>query len=135
MLTHLDFDHAGGLEDFPERAVHVLQTRARRGAGHARGFIDTPALSSRAMGRGPDWRFYRAGGERWFGFDAVRDLDGLPPEILMVPLPGHTLGSCGHRASTTPDGWLLNAGDAYFYRHEMDARARIARRGSRPTSA
>lgn len=25
LLTHLDFDHAGGLEDFPEAQVHVLQ--------------------------------------------------------------------------------------------------------------
>ena len=37
----------------------------------------------------------------------------------MVPLPGHTLGHAGV-AIDTPDGWLLNAGDAYFYRHEMD---------------
>ena len=26
VLTHLDFDHAGGLEDFPEATVHVMQT-------------------------------------------------------------------------------------------------------------
>ncbi len=25
VLTHLDFDHAGGLEDFPQAAVHVLR--------------------------------------------------------------------------------------------------------------
>jgi glyoxylase-like metal-dependent hydrolase (beta-lactamase superfamily II) len=25
VLTHLDFDHAGGLEDFPNATVHVLQ--------------------------------------------------------------------------------------------------------------
>jgi hypothetical protein len=27
-------------------------------------------------------------------------------------------------AVDTPDGWLLNAGDAYFHRHEMDAEPR-----------
>ena len=26
VLTHLDFDHAGGLEDFPEAIVHVMHT-------------------------------------------------------------------------------------------------------------
>jgi len=25
VLTHLDFDHAGGLEDFPEARVHVME--------------------------------------------------------------------------------------------------------------
>lgn len=25
LLTHLDFDHAGGVEDFPEATVHVMQ--------------------------------------------------------------------------------------------------------------
>ncbi|MFX5157655.1 hypothetical protein ABTC76_19800, partial [Acinetobacter baumannii] len=42
------------------------------------------------------WHTYpsRAGG-RWFGFDAVTQLDNLPPEILLVPLPGHTAGHAG----------------------------------------
>jgi glyoxylase-like metal-dependent hydrolase (beta-lactamase superfamily II) len=66
-----------------------------------------------------DWRTYSGGGERWFGFDAVRDLDGLPPEILIVPMPGHTWGHAGI-AVDTGSGWVLNAGDAYFYRREMD---------------
>jgi glyoxylase-like metal-dependent hydrolase (beta-lactamase superfamily II) len=49
----------------------------------------------------------------------VRGLDGLPPEILMVPLPGHTWGHAGI-AVRAGDGWLLNAGDAYFFREEMN---------------
>jgi hypothetical protein len=36
------------------------------------------------------WKYYSAGGEPWFGFEAVRDLDGLPKEILLIPLAGHT---------------------------------------------
>jgi glyoxylase-like metal-dependent hydrolase (beta-lactamase superfamily II) len=118
VLTHLDFDHAGGLEDFPDAAVHVLQ--AEFSAARAR---------QRLIGKGryrpeqwdevKNWRFHAPRGERWFGFEAVRDLPGLPPEILMVPLPGHTPGHAGV-AIDTPEGWLLNAGDAYFYRHEMD---------------
>jgi glyoxylase-like metal-dependent hydrolase (beta-lactamase superfamily II) len=48
----------------------------------------------------------------------VRDLDGLPPEILLVPLAGHTWGHAGV-AVDTGRGWLLHAGDAYFYRGEM----------------
>jgi glyoxylase-like metal-dependent hydrolase (beta-lactamase superfamily II) len=48
----------------------------------------------------------------------VRNLDGLPPEILSIPLVGHTRGHAGI-AIDMPAGWLLHAGDAYFYRQEM----------------
>jgi glyoxylase-like metal-dependent hydrolase (beta-lactamase superfamily II) len=118
VLTHLDFDHAGGLEDFPEARVHVLQSemaaaRARHGA-RERG-----RYRPQQWDDVKDWRFYEAGGGSWFGFESVRDLDGLPPEILVIPLPGHTAGHAGV-ALRTPDGWLFNAGDAYFHRHEMD---------------
>ena len=70
------------------------------------------------------WQVYgtRTGGEPWYGSDCVRDLRGLPPEILMVPLPGHTLGHAGV-AVRGRDGWLLLAGDAYFHHREMDADA------------
>lgn len=61
----------------------------------------------------------RAAGEPWFGFEAVRALDGLPPEILVVPLPGHTWGHAGIAVDRGAEGWLLHAGDAYFYRHEV----------------
>jgi glyoxylase-like metal-dependent hydrolase (beta-lactamase superfamily II) len=60
------------------------------------------------------WKYYAPGGEPWFGFEAVRDLEGLPPEILLIPLAGHTRGHAGI-AIKTADGWLLHAGDAYFY--------------------
>ena len=76
------------------------------------------------------WRTYRSGGERWFGFEAVRDLDGLPPEILMIPLPGHTRGHAGV-AIDTPEGWPLNAADTYFYRHEIDREVRRCPPGPR----
>ena len=36
----------------------------------------------------------------------------------MVPLTGHTLGHCGV-AIRGEEGWLLHAGDAYFFRDEM----------------
>jgi glyoxylase-like metal-dependent hydrolase (beta-lactamase superfamily II) len=118
VLTHLDFDHAGGLEDFPEARVHVLEAEMEI-AEDRHGLIQTRRYCPEQWDEVRDWRLYNPDGERWFGFKSVRDLDGLPPEILMVPLPGHTLGHAGI-AIDTPEGWLLNAGDAYFHRHEMD---------------
>jgi glyoxylase-like metal-dependent hydrolase (beta-lactamase superfamily II) len=119
VLTHLDFDHAGGLEDFPEATVHVMQTEIDA-AQDRHGFIASGRYRPKQWDEVKRWKYYASGGEPWFGFEAVRDLDGLPPEILLIPLAGHTRGHAGV-AIDTPEGWLLNAGDAYFYRHEMDA--------------
>nr|WP_246529110.1 MBL fold metallo-hydrolase [Microvirga zambiensis] len=118
VLTHLDFDHAGGLEDFPEATVHILRAEIEE-AEVRHGFIHRRRYRPEQWDGVRNWRFYDPTGERWFGFGSVRDLDGLPPEILMIPLPGHTMGHAGI-AIDMPKGWLLNAGDAYFHRHEMD---------------
>jgi glyoxylase-like metal-dependent hydrolase (beta-lactamase superfamily II) len=48
----------------------------------------------------------------------VGDIPGLPPEILLVPLIGHTVGHTGV-AVREDDRWLLHAGDAYFFHAEM----------------
>lgn len=120
VVTHLDFDHAGGLEDFSNAAVHVT-AREKEVADQRRGgaFVGTRRYRPQQWDEVQDWRLYPlGGGERWFGFDAVRDLEGLPPEILLVPLAGHTWGHAGV-AVREPEGWLLHAADAYFYRGEV----------------
>jgi glyoxylase-like metal-dependent hydrolase (beta-lactamase superfamily II) len=119
VLTHLDFDHAGGLEDFPHARVHVMEREREAAERKRRGFIARRRYRPAQWDGVRDWRTYAGAGEPWFGFDSVRALDGLPPEILMVPLPGHTWGHAGIALQTT-DGWVLNAGDAYFYRRELD---------------
>jgi glyoxylase-like metal-dependent hydrolase (beta-lactamase superfamily II) len=118
VMTHLDFDHAGGLEDFPGATVHVMERELSDATGPRAGFVPRNRWRLSQLDEVPGWRKYGASGEPWFGFDAVRGLEGLPPEILMVPLPGHTWGHAGV-AIQRPEGWLLHAGDAYFYRGEM----------------
>jgi glyoxylase-like metal-dependent hydrolase (beta-lactamase superfamily II) len=117
VLTHLDFDHAGGLDDFPSARVHLLAAEAET-ASAGRGFVMDRRYRPQQWGDRSRWKLYRAQGEPWFGFDAVRDLDGLPPDILLVPLPGHTHGHAGV-AVRSDGGWLLHAGDAYFHHDEM----------------
>ncbi len=122
VLTHLDVDHAGGLPDFPRAKVHVYAQE------HAAAVVERE-LKARfrfkecQWAHGPDWKLYEVSqGERWFGFECVRQLEGLPPEILLVPLVGHTRGHCAV-AVDRGDRWLLHAGDAYFFRREMEAHA------------
>lgn len=114
VLTHLDLDHAGGLVDFPKAKVHVLADE--HAAATARRTMNERARYRPIQwAHQPEFVLHRAEGEPWRGFDAVRAIDGLPPELLMVPLSGHTRGhACvgvdlGDRA-------LLHCGDAYFHR-------------------
>ena len=95
VATDLDFDHAGGLEDFPNATVHVMQREYDDATGPRAGVVARNRWRPSQLDKVLHWRGYGARGEPWFGFDAVRDLDGLPPEILMVPLPGHSWGHAG----------------------------------------
>ncbi|HEX8585599.1 MAG TPA: MBL fold metallo-hydrolase [Allosphingosinicella sp.] len=130
VLTHLDFDHAGGLEDFPNAIVHLMDAEFSAATGPRNGFVPRNRYRPAQFNDVANWRRYTGQGEAWFGFPAVRALEGLPPEILLVPLPGHTWGHAGV-AVDTGEGWLLHAGDAYFYRGEMRGEKRKCTPGLR----
>lgn len=121
VLTHLDLDHAGGIRDFPDAQVHVLRTELEAAIA-ARTSIERSRYPREQRARDPKWVTHDPRGEEWFGFAAVQDVPGLPPEILLVPLIGHTVG---HTGVAVRDGerWLLHAGDAYFHHGEMNVDA------------
>jgi glyoxylase-like metal-dependent hydrolase (beta-lactamase superfamily II) len=120
VLTHLDLDHAGGLADFPRAQVHVMIDEYAA-AMNPRTFTEKRRYAPRTWAHRPRWVLHRAEGERWMGFECVRQIQGLPPEVLLVPLAGHTRGHCAV-AVDTPAGWLVHAGDAYFFAGEMTPR-------------
>jgi glyoxylase-like metal-dependent hydrolase (beta-lactamase superfamily II) len=128
IATHLDFDHAGGLEDFPQATVHVMQREYDDATGPRASIVARNRWRPSQLDQVQRWQGYSVRGEHWYGFDAVRDLQDLPPEILIVPLPGHTWGHAGVAIRGDDGRWLLHAGDAYFYRGEM----RQARRHCTP---
>src|SRR4051812_5453686 len=119
VLTHLDFDHAGGLDDFPWARVHMLREE-RDDAIARRSWLDQQRYRPQQWSDRSKWLVhYGVTGNHWLGFDRVCGGHGLPDDILMGPLPGHTLGHAAI-AIRAANGWLLQAGDAYFFHREMD---------------
>lgn len=116
VLTHLDLDHAGGLLDFPKARVHLHRQEYR--SARFPDWRDRLRYLSRQWRHEIHWQTYEPLGENWFGFEAVRPLVGLPPEILLIPLPGHTRGHSGI-AIQSAEGWLLHCGDAYFDHRQL----------------
>lgn len=117
--THLDFDHAGGLGDFPDARVHVFEAELH-GARSGRTRQDGYRYFAHCWEHDPKWSVVAGGGESWFGFEAVRAVAGAEDDVLLIPLPGHSRGHTGV-AVRRGDGWLLHAGDAYYDRREIDA--------------
>ena len=132
VLTHLDLDHAGGISDFPHARVHVFRPE------HAAA-MERRTLLERRRYHPPQWEHHPlweahdvAEGERWHGFEAVRPLAASLPDLLLVPLSGHTRGHCGVAVRESAreaddgggasDGWILHAGDAYFHHSEINPR-------------
>ncbi|MGE0527500.1 MAG: MBL fold metallo-hydrolase, partial [Bdellovibrionales bacterium] len=121
VLTHLDFDHAGGLDDFPWANIHMLQAE-RDYALLQKTWLDRQRYRPQQWSTRQNWITYQPGeGESWFGFSKVHDLLGLTPDIVMIPLIGHTFGHAGIAVKSSENGhWLLLAGDAYFFHGEME---------------
>ncbi|GAA2116890.1 hypothetical protein GCM10009780_75630 [Actinomadura alba] len=119
VVTHLDADHIGGLVDFSEANVHVYAEELQA-LWEPRGRVERTRYRAVQFTHGPHWTSYADAGEPWFGFEAVRELKGLPPEILLIPLAGHSRGHAG-MAVDTGAGWLLHAGDSYFHHDELDS--------------
>jgi glyoxylase-like metal-dependent hydrolase (beta-lactamase superfamily II) len=118
VLTHIDFDHAGGLPDFPQAKVHVHATEKEAAFARTK-FKDKTRYRPPQFAHGPAWETYEALGEPWKGVPAARQLAGLPPEILALPMPGHSRGHAAI-AVDTGRGWLVHAGDAYFHRSVLE---------------
>ncbi len=121
VVTHLDLDHAGGLVDFPEARVHVLE-KEHAAATARTTWIERQRYVTKMWDHSPKWKFHGEGGDAWLGFDSVRALEN--DDVLLIPLHGHTRGHAAV-AVRSQNGkgreWLLHAGDSYFHRDEIHA--------------
>ncbi len=118
ICTHLDRDHAGGLPDFPDARVHVHRIEYDA-AMKRKALPEKERYRKCHFAHGPNWVLHEElSGEKWFGMDCIRNLAGLPSEIVLVPLYGHTKGMVGV-AVDTEDGWIMHCADAFYIKEEL----------------
>jgi glyoxylase-like metal-dependent hydrolase (beta-lactamase superfamily II) len=115
VVTHLDYDHAGGLPDFPKAKVHVF-AREHEAAMARATYVEQLRYRPVQWAHGVDWELHETAGDRWLRFESVRAIPGT--EVLLIPMIGHTRGHSAV-AVETASGWILYAGDAYYDYREM----------------
>lgn len=123
VVTHFDFDHIGGIADFPDAQIHVTAAEAR-GALHAPSRREKLRYRRRQWEHGPNLVEHGPGGDTWRGFAAARPLDAIDSGVVLVPMPGHTRG---HSAVAVDGGnrWILHCGDAFYHAGRIDGQSRV----------
>lgn len=112
LVTHLDFDHAGGISDFPQATIHILSSEFN--AAQKISYKNKIRYRQSQFKDHRFWNFIEPNfGESWFNFSSVQGFTIFKDEILLIPLLGHTEGHCGI-AIKQQNQWLLFCGDAYY---------------------
>lgn len=117
VMTHLHLDHAGGLRDFPVARVHVY-AEEHRVAIRDRTRYESAHLPAHWV-HGPDWVLHDISGDDWFGYPSTPPFTIGGVELRLIPMPGHSRGHC-MVAIRKDVGWLVHAGDTYFYHGQVD---------------
>ena len=98
ILTHLDTDHVGGLSDFPQARAHLFRTELES-ANHPRTRFEKLRFLKDLWQNHPHFELYGIPGqtghrEAFHDFELI-PLKGIPEEITLIALPGHTPGHAG----------------------------------------
>ncbi len=117
-LTHLHFDHAGGLPDFPWAQVHVY-VEEHEAVTQPRDMYERYPYRREHWAHGPHWAPHALEGDDWYRFACTPYVDLGGAGFCFVPLTGHTRGHSGV-ALHTNGRWLLHCGDAYTYHGDVD---------------
>jgi Metallo-beta-lactamase superfamily len=106
--THLDLDHAGGLSDFPDAAVHVFNAELRA-ASHRSSLMERNRYRKVQIAAVKTWAAVEEEGEFWFGFSAVRAIPGTRDEVLLIRYPDIRAGIAASRSGARTIGCSIAA--------------------------
>lgn len=117
LLTHFDFDHSGGIADFPHAQIHATQAEVR--ALTSRSPRDRIRYRRNRLAHGAQFVEHSGFGESWRGLGPAKELTDIAEGIVMIDLPGHTRGhAC--IAVDTGSRWILHTGDAFYHPGTID---------------
>ncbi len=108
VLTHLHSEHAAGIVDFPAAEVHVSPVELDVASGTS--LRSRVSYRKRFFEHVPRWRTH-LGEIDWFGVPGCAE---VVEDVMLVPLPGHTVGHCGVAVRLVGGDWLLHTGDASY---------------------
>ena len=124
VVSHLDFDHAGGISDFPHATVHVLSSEYNA-TQNLLSLKNKARYKTQQFNQHRYWNFIEPRqGEGWFNLHQVQDFRLFQDEILLIPLLGHSKGHCGI-AIKQKEGWLFFCGDAYYSHLQLDPKNKL----------
>jgi len=110
VLTHMDFDHIGGIADFPSSTIHTTTEEYDWAVGNP-DFTSKQRYSQRQWSHGPKMELHAGRGDAWkYGLTGHEVLPG----ITMIPMPGHTKGHAAVAVDAGKRGLLIHAGDSVF---------------------
>ncbi|KAA1380485.1 MBL fold metallo-hydrolase [Aeromicrobium fastidiosum] len=110
VLTHLDFDHIGGLSDFAHATVHTTADE-HAAAVTSPDMLDRKRYRPAQWAHGPAWQIHAGRGDQWR--DGLTGHEVLPG-ITLVPMPGHSRGHAAVAVDAGERGLVVHAGDAVF---------------------
>jgi len=122
LLSHFDYDHIGGVSDFPGASIHVTSAEAF-GAFQRPTFLERRRYANAQWIQESTLVEHAPGGDTWHGFGGVRHLHDIAPGVLLVPLPGHSRGHTAY-AIDIGEHWILHAGDAFYHHSTLDGSGR-----------
>jgi glyoxylase-like metal-dependent hydrolase (beta-lactamase superfamily II) len=117
IVSHFDSDHIGGLADFPDAKIHILEDEWQAAQNPF-------SPKEKARYKKIRWeqnrmiKTYKTDGDLWKGFHRVQNLEGLDRSIYLVSLPGHTKGHAGVYIENQEQ--LFFAGDAYMIKKQLE---------------
>ena len=117
VLSHIHWDHASGLADFPEAEVWVAPAE-RTFAEHA----GTPAVfPTQVRTQSASWKTiaFATNNHVPCGFDLSYDVYG-DGNVLLIAMPGHTPGSVAMLVTTGKGRKLLFVGDTVWLKRAVD---------------
>ena len=112
VLSHADFDHVGGLADFPHANVHLSKEEYESISRQSNRYAHAQ------FSHHPKFITYSSDDVKWNNMPARKVYSSETVQILLIPLFGHTHGHCGI-AIMKNGKWLLYVGDAFYLQQEL----------------